>query len=618
MISSSKEKSLDEEFNLSQYGRSILMENEMKRVSIARNKNETIIVKEIISDSNEIRYYVRRKLENIIKCRDNSYVIKTKGITDRDFDGSRSLNTIFIEEYAANGSLENLVFNEYKTINNSTKMIILYGIAKGMKEIHQENIIHGNLKPSNILLDENNYPLISDIGYKKDCSYQDNVDKDDFLYSAPEIVLSNGEIDYCKKSDVFSFGMLIYYILTGKKPYDDYPNMDNNDFIGFLSRKDSLRLPPDVPSYFCYLISLMWKKNSIERPSFSDIVNLFDAGIVFPSIRTNAKEMKFYTGYAIEAQDSFSIECAQSMKNYFKSSHNDKLATVISYLLADFFDDPISQKEIAKNFYFGTIFKKDQNKAFIYFQKSAKHDKEALFYLGQCYLNGIGCEKNKKKADNYFEKSSQNGFEFATTFLQEKEELSNVNDENEPVAILIGSYSVGKTTFLKKFINEYDTSYSPSTQDVLDYKIAFLNDGNKLAFRLRDTLAMERFSDTLPHYCRDVSIAIVMFDLSDRSTFDKIDRYIEQLNNNCYDPKIILIGNKVDKGDERNVDTSDIISKSFQYHAEYVEISSKNGTNMDIAKNKIANAIQTAYRPRMPHVENVKIINTHEKKKSLC
>lgn len=75
---------------------------------------------------------------------------------------------------------------------------------------------------------------------------------------------------------------------------------------------------------------------------------------------------------------------------------------------------------------------------------------------------------------------------------------------------------------------------------------------------------------------------------------------------------------KVDKGDERNVDTGDIISKSFQYQAEYVEISSKNGTNMDIAKNKIANAIQTAYRPRMPHVENVKIINTHEKKKSLC
>lgn len=456
-----------------------------------------------------------------------------KGIARRDLDKNNVDIPILIEEYAQNGSLENYIKhpqNDQIKITNSMKMIILYGIAQGMKDIHNREIIHGNLKPSNILLDENYYPLIDDIGPNKTRINQNELNINDFLYSAPEIVASRGQINYSLKSDVYSYGLIVYFILTGKNPYEEYPNINNRSFVSLVCGGERPRLQDNIPSYFKYLISLMWDKCMEKRPSFEDIVNLFDAGVVFPSIRCNSKEMKIYTGYAINVQDSFDINCIRSAKSHFTRTQNDELASVATFLLADVFDDTNSQKEIGKNYYYGTILEKDDTEAFKYLQKAAKKkDGEAVFYLGQCHLNGVGCKKDESKANKLFEQSSQLGCRIAESYLFHKNELNEINDEKEPVAIILGSYTVGKTTFVSKLINIYDARIHNQSIKPIDYKLAYIRGEQRISFRIRDTYGMERFKSFLPSYCRDVSLGIIMFDINSVATFNAIDEYIDFL-----------------------------------------------------------------------------------------
>lgn len=130
--------------------------------------------------------------------------------------------TILIQ-YMPNGSLANLIVNNHK-FPLSKKYIILLGIAEGMKYLHSIGIIHRDLKPANVMLDSNFYPYICDFGESKMSelsissifmlSYKGSP-----AYMAPEIMAGH---KYTYKSDIYSFAILMYELLTNKKPYPNY------------------------------------------------------------------------------------------------------------------------------------------------------------------------------------------------------------------------------------------------------------------------------------------------------------------------------------------------------------------------------------------------------------
>ncbi|XP_047331597.1 probable inactive receptor kinase At2g26730 [Impatiens glandulifera] len=131
---------------------------------------------------------------------------------------------LLIYWYQSNGSLLTLLENNVEGKKEFTwkhRISIALGIAKGLNFIHhlpvittnntyQMNHAHGNLKPSNILLDENELPLISDYGYVQ---FMDNKNVCNFLpsngYMAPEKALS-------EQADVYSFGVMLLELMTGK------------------------------------------------------------------------------------------------------------------------------------------------------------------------------------------------------------------------------------------------------------------------------------------------------------------------------------------------------------------------------------------------------------------
>lgn len=142
-----------------------------------------------------------------------------------------------ITEFVKQGSLENILELEEKSIaksdwNNTKKLIIIYGIASGMLYLHQHDILHLDLKASNILIDSNFYPKLSDFGMSKDLKEEEDIikleNKTIFrgtpTHAAPEIWKKS---EYTKAADVYAFALTFYEIMTNNKLFKNVNNAES-------------------------------------------------------------------------------------------------------------------------------------------------------------------------------------------------------------------------------------------------------------------------------------------------------------------------------------------------------------------------------------------------------
>ncbi|XP_026456821.1 uncharacterized protein LOC113357588 [Papaver somniferum] len=131
---------------------------------------------------------------------------------------------MLIYEYMSKGSLDAFLFdpNKKAQLNWDKRFNIIGGIARGLLYLHRDSrlrVIHRDLKVSNILLDENMTPKISDFGMARifggdQIIAQTNRVVGTFGYMSPEYIMGG---TFSEKSDVFSFGVLILEIISGKK-----------------------------------------------------------------------------------------------------------------------------------------------------------------------------------------------------------------------------------------------------------------------------------------------------------------------------------------------------------------------------------------------------------------
>ncbi|KAH1036032.1 hypothetical protein GYH30_055814 [Glycine max] len=157
---------------------------------------------------------------------------------------SEEQEKILIYEYLPNGSLDYLLFGtRQQKLSWQERYKIIRGTASGILYLHEYSrlkVIHRDLKPSNVLLDENMNPKLSDFGMAKivemdqDCGNTNRI-AGTYGYMSPEYAMFG---QFSEKSDVFSFGVMILEIITGKKnvKFNELDNIEEG-LIGYVWRR---------------------------------------------------------------------------------------------------------------------------------------------------------------------------------------------------------------------------------------------------------------------------------------------------------------------------------------------------------------------------------------------
>lgn len=109
---------------------------------------------------------------------------------------------------------------ERKTISHEKLITFALDIARGMQYIHSQGVIHRDLKPENILIGEDSRLILADFGIACEEAVCDLLadDPGTYRWMAPEMIKRKS---YGRKVDVYSFGLILWELLTGTIPYED-------------------------------------------------------------------------------------------------------------------------------------------------------------------------------------------------------------------------------------------------------------------------------------------------------------------------------------------------------------------------------------------------------------
>ncbi|GBC00409.1 hypothetical protein RclHR1_03850007 [Rhizophagus clarus] len=192
-----------------------------------------------------------------------TYIPLVYGVT-KDFNN----HYMIVMEYAKNGDLRNYLINNYNNLNFKDKLRMLKEIILAIKDIHSNNLIHGDIHPGNILRGENSF-YVSDFGL---CHPYTEERERKIIYGippyvAPEIFLKE---HYGPEADIYGFSMIAWEILSGKKVYDNCPH--DFDLIQSITNNDK-RPPPinGTPLELWNLIQSCWDKDYTKRPKAKEI-----------------------------------------------------------------------------------------------------------------------------------------------------------------------------------------------------------------------------------------------------------------------------------------------------------------------------------------------------------
>ncbi|XP_045801903.1 uncharacterized protein LOC123895538 isoform X2 [Trifolium pratense] len=181
-----------------------------------------------------------------------------------------------VTEYMVDGSLRHVLLRKDRYLDLRKRLIIAMDAAFGMEYLHSKNIVHFDLKCDNLLVNLKD-PLrpickVGDFGLskiKRNTLVTGGV-RGTLPWMAPEL-LNGSSNKVSEKVDVFSFGILLWEILTGEEPY---ANMHYGAIIGGIVNNT---LRPAIPSHcdleWRTLMEQCWAPNPVARPSFTEIAS---------------------------------------------------------------------------------------------------------------------------------------------------------------------------------------------------------------------------------------------------------------------------------------------------------------------------------------------------------
>ncbi|KAM0910271.1 hypothetical protein ACQ4PT_014262 [Festuca glaucescens] len=158
--------------------------------------------------------------------------------------------------------------------------------------------------------------------------------------------------------------------------------------------------------------------------------------------------------------------------------------------------------------------------------------------------------------------------------------------------VFLGDQAVGKTAIITRFMyDKFDATYQATIGIDFLSKTMYLED-RTVRLQLWDTAGQERFRSLIPSYIRDSSVAVIVYDVTDKQSFLHTSKWIDEVNTERGgDVLIILVGNKTDLVDQRQVPTDEGEAKAKEHGVMFIETSAKAGFNVKALFRTIATSL---------------------------
>jgi small GTP-binding protein len=160
----------------------------------------------------------------------------------------------------------------------------------------------------------------------------------------------------------------------------------------------------------------------------------------------------------------------------------------------------------------------------------------------------------------------------------------SLSEGQHPKVIFCGSPAVGKTSIFHRIL-ERETGQTASVTMGAAFGVAqIVVNGQSISLNLWDTAGQEEYRSLVNLYFRSTAVAVIVFDLTCTESFDAVPQWHSDILENCggSDPKIIVVGNKLDLRARRAISEDQIEDLVNRLQCGYFEVSALEGTNIDV------------------------------------
>ncbi|CBJ30846.1 similar to CG1848-PA, isoform A/ leucine rich repeat protein [Ectocarpus siliculosus] len=217
-----------------------------------------------------------RELEAMIRLR-NPHTVNVYGAIT-----SQPNRLVLVMELLAGGDLRAMLKNSEQPLPEDKCRQIIHDVCAGMAFLHSKATVHGDLKSANVLLDGRGRAKIGDFGTSR---WAQNTERSTGLatyttnpgpsthislaWTAPEVLEAK---ETSKASDVYSFGMVAWEVLTRQTPWADQTR-PRDIFLRVVMREERPAIPADAPVDIAEMVRSCWAQEPLDRPTFPVLYN---------------------------------------------------------------------------------------------------------------------------------------------------------------------------------------------------------------------------------------------------------------------------------------------------------------------------------------------------------
>lgn len=303
---------------------------------------------------------------------------------------------MILTEYISNTSLQSMLYNDIHSQapvewSDTSRYIVLFGLALGLNYLQSQQIIHCDIKPDNILLSDKYYPKICDFGLSKiffgnstKCTMK-SMNGTPF-YMAPEIQKCK---EYTYKADVYSFSLVAYQTITCQlAPFEFDTNSskifgdENKKFLEKCHSED----PSERPTIYeicCYIAQKNFI-NVFNQINYDDVLSFLE----YLNEKEDDSDSLYFSGLFLLQSEKYKSDALDYFKKSADLGNSDAMLKCAQL-----------------------IYENDKNSAFDYYRKAAdKGNAEAMFNVYLMLDKGDGVKMDKYLALYYMYIAEEEGY----------------------------------------------------------------------------------------------------------------------------------------------------------------------------------------------------------------